>query len=321
MSVFLTVGITLFQQGTRAQNQDACRDVLQDGIRDQFSLNTQTNLKTSFKTGFCNSYRGASSGSSGGGLGVSIPLADAILGVKGNFSQSQQQDMASKYCASGSSDLSNDDYTAMMKRVASTQVVEAWSMCMHDRAPVAPGVGLTSEIDTAGGDDFVFKFRWVAGLNQNSARVQDFFVSNAICRGTSVQPNATIGTGWSVAQCTRKDAGPVMVTVSAADQLGATTQKLPGRSTTPSPQPTDSKTQCMNGSATACSSLWQQTKASCGYDAACIARSQCWMDKSRAITLIKISCQPDQNGQVNQQSCQFQTQNAKSVAERDCDTF
>jgi hypothetical protein len=313
---FLVFCIVVSCGNAKAQNQDSCRDILQDGIRDQFSNVNVSNLRSNFKTAFCNSNDTTNSGSTNAGLNVTVPLADALLGIGGKFGQDQQQQMRSKYCGSTGSDLSNDDYTAMMKRIASAQVVEAWSVCMHDRAPVPQGVGITSEIDTAGGDDFVFKFRWIAGLNQNSAKVQDFLVSNATCTGTSTRPDAVIGTGWSVVQCTRKNNGPVMVTVSAADQLGATTQKLPAASTPPPPAD-DLKTKCMNGSATACSSLSNQVRASCGFDAACIGRAQCWSDKSRAITLVKTVCAPGQN----QQTCDFQTQNVRRNLDMDCDSF
>ncbi len=292
ITLSLAACTSLFVGTAKGQNQDQCRDVLQDGIRDQYSVTNQTNLKSSFKNGFCSSMNNSSSGSTGAGLGVNVPLADAILGVKGNFNQDQQQTMKNKYCGNASGDLSNDDYVAMMKRVASQQVVEAWSQCMHDRAPVPAQSGLVSEIQTAGGTDFVFKFRWIAAFNQNNPTVGDFFTSHATCSGTSINKGALIGTGWSVAQCTRQGNEAVMVTLEAANQLGATTQTLQALGTTTPvvnapPAATDLKTKCMNGSATACSSSWQQTKDTCGFDAACIGRSQCWMNKSRAITLIK----------------------------------
>lgn len=209
-----------------AQNADQCRDVLQDGIRDQFSLARSSNLKSAFKNGFCSSMSNSSGSSAGGGGGISIPLADAIVGVKGNYSQDQQQAMKNKYCGNASSDLSNDDFESMMKRVASVAVIQAWSQCMHDRAPVPPQAGLVSEIESAGGSDFIFKFRWIAGFQKNSAIVKDFYVTHARCSGDSIATVTTIGTGWSVAQCTRQGNDAVMVTVEAADQLGATTQML-----------------------------------------------------------------------------------------------
>lgn len=86
---------------------------------------------------------------------------------------------------------------------------------------------------------------------------------------------------------------------------------------TESPQPPTLKQQCMDGSASACSALSTQLRATCDFDAACIARAQCWSDKSRAIVLVKTSCAPGQN----QQSCDFQTNNARPQLEMDCDTY
>ena len=77
------------------------------------------------------------------------------------------------------------------------------------------------------------------------------------------------------------------------------------------------KQKCMGGSATACSDLWQQLKPTCGFDVACMARAQCWSDKSRAITLVKTTCAPGQN----QQSCDFQTNNVQRQLQMDCDNF
>jgi len=86
------------------------------------------------------------------------------------------------------------------------------------------------------------------------------------------------------------------------------------------PAPGDLKAQCMGGSATACSNLGKQQKDTCGFDAACIGQAQCWMDKSRALTLIKTICDPG-SGQFNQQSCDFQRQNVGPTASRDCSNY
>lgn len=310
-----------------AEAQDQCKDVLQDGIRDQYAVSNQTNLKSSFQSGFCSSLNSSSGNSSGGGVGISVPLADALLGLKGNFNEDQKQSMKNKYCGSGSSDLSDDDYVAMMKRVASQQIVEAWVQCMHEHAPIQAQNGLTSDIQTAGGADFIFRFRWIAAFKQNDARVADFFASHATCVGNDISKGAVIGNGWSIAQCTRQGNDPVMVTLEAADQLGATTQILPGSSASLAAQndhatgANDVKAQCMSGEATACSTLWKNQKDNCGNDVACKAQAQCWSDKSRALTLIKISCSPDQNGNVNQQVCDNQKQYVARQAQMDCEHF
>jgi hypothetical protein len=315
---------SLFPGSVRAQNADQCRDVLQDGIRDQYSVTSSANMKSAFKNGFCNSTSNSSGSSTGAGLGVSVPLADAILGIKGNYSQDQQQAMKNKYCGNSSSDLSNDDYESMMKRVASVAVIQAWAQCMHDRAPVPPQAGLVSDVVSAGASDFVFRFRWIAGFQTNSAKVKDFFPSHATCSGPSISKGATIGTGWSVAQCTRQGNDAVMITVEADDQLGATTQTLPAITQTNggagggvADPLLDLKKKCMGGAATACQDIWNATKDKCGTDVACIGQSQCWMDKARALTLIKTSCQPGQNPQSSPVVCQA----VQKTADLDCENF
>src|ERR1700733_13747126 len=110
-----------------AQGTDQCRDFLQQGIRDEYSVTSSVDMRSAFKSGFCNSTSNSSGSTTGGGLGVSVPLADAILGVKANYNQDQKQEMSGKYCGNSSSSLSDDDYVSMMKRIASVAVVQTWS--------------------------------------------------------------------------------------------------------------------------------------------------------------------------------------------------
>jgi hypothetical protein len=80
------------------------------------------------------------------------------------------------------------------------------------------------------------------------------------------------------------------------------------------------KQKCMEGSASACSELDKRVQLTCGYDAACIARAQCWQNKSRALVLIENVCNPGFPN-YNAQSCAFQRQNVSQQAKADCDSF
>ena len=80
------------------------------------------------------------------------------------------------------------------------------------------------------------------------------------------------------------------------------------------------KRNCMGGSASACSELDKRVQLTCGYDAACIARAQCWQNKSRALVLIENVCNPGFPN-YNAQSCAFQRQNVSQQAKADCDSF
>jgi hypothetical protein len=80
------------------------------------------------------------------------------------------------------------------------------------------------------------------------------------------------------------------------------------------------KQECMGGSASACSELDKRVQLTCGYDAACIGRAQCWQNKSRALVLIENVCNPSFPN-YNAQSCAFQRQNVGQQAKADCDSF
>lgn len=80
------------------------------------------------------------------------------------------------------------------------------------------------------------------------------------------------------------------------------------------------KRKCMGGSASACSELDKRVQLTCGYDAACIGRAQCWQNKSRALVLIENVCNPSFPN-YNAQSCAFQRQNVGQQAKADCDSF
>ena len=80
------------------------------------------------------------------------------------------------------------------------------------------------------------------------------------------------------------------------------------------------KRKCMGGSASACSDLDKRVQLTCGYDAACIGRAQCWQNKSRALVLIENVCNPSFPN-YNAQSCAFQRQNVGQQAKADCDSF
>src|SRR5690348_5518396 len=80
------------------------------------------------------------------------------------------------------------------------------------------------------------------------------------------------------------------------------------------------KQKCMGRSASACSELDKRVQLTCGYDAACIGRAQCWQNKSRALVLIENVCNPSFPN-YNAQSCAFQRQNVGQQAKADCDSF
>jgi hypothetical protein len=75
---------------------------------------------------------------------------------------------------------------------------------------------------------------------------------------------------------------------------------------------------CMGGSASACSELDQRVQLTCRYDAACIARAQCWQDKSRALVLLHNVCDTN-SANYNADGCVIQRQNSGAQAKANCD--
>lgn len=312
--VSLTCGLMLVPLlACHAQSEDRCRDILQNGVRDEYSDVRNRNIRSSFQASLCSDYNQSSRSGSGGNLGVSIPIADALVGVKGGYSQDQVQKMGSKYCGDNASNLSDDDFTSMMKRVASEKVVEAWSNCMATTAGQG-GLQSATEID---GKEITFKIKWMPRFGVNSVTVDDFFVKGATCDPIRLRDGVSIGTEWKLQHCSRNGEGPVIITVEAANNMGSTIQSIPGVDQKPPPPPGESlKSKCMQGSSEACFELSKQVRQTCGYGPACNGPALCWENKASAILVVKNACEgPNSNAQI----CGIQTNNMKSHLDMDCD--
>ena len=314
---FFCLTVLLLATGLRSQAQsseDRCRDILVDGVRDEFSDLRNRNVKSAFQSALCSDIAQSGNNSSGAQGGFSVPIAAGLIGANGGYNQSQISALRNKYCAQTSTSLSDEDYSNMMKRVSSAKVVDAWSACMV--RIVNPDGGLQSLIEEAG-NQLIFRVRWNPRFNVSSVTVADFYASNAHCASTLLQPGSTIGTEWQIQHCVRLSNDPVIITLQATNQMGSTEQKLPALATkTEVPAPVTTKDKCMGGSASACSTLSTETRSSCNFDAACISRAQCWSDKSRAITLVKYTCDHQ-----NAEACTFQRNNVARQVSMDCDDF
>lgn len=130
----LTATATLAQVGQQVES--ICGKILDNGVRDNYYLYTETELYTLYKSRLCDlkSENYQSFSSSAGSLGLSIPIADAIVG----FDADSKQDSAvfrSKYSAFCASSYAQSDYKTRFQinqSQASASLANAWASCTKD---------------------------------------------------------------------------------------------------------------------------------------------------------------------------------------------
>lgn len=291
-----------------AQSADRCADVLRSGIFNENRSFNQSNYSSKLKDALCQSADSSSGSSSGGGGSLSYGLFSA----GGQYNQQHAQALKQMYCHQGSSDLSSSDVNWMMQRIASQYVLDAWSRCMEGPAHS----GLVGRIDDVNGANFNFKVRWIPAFGVNSTTATSFAVKGASCDPVIIANNVRIGTEEMTQPCTRNGHEGVSVVVNT--DHGSAVGTLPEVAAQSVPPPKTTKDNCMEGSATACSSLASQLLPTCGFDAACRARAQCWSDKSRAFVLVKQSCPANITAEQQQQCEQFK-QTILNSHSQDCD--
>ena len=217
--------VLLLSTAVCAGQEDRCRDVLQDGVKDQYSDLKNHDVRSSMQSAVCSAYDTSHNGSSGGEGSLNVPIAGKLLGASGGYDQKQLDTMGSKYCGDNSSKLSDSDYTNTLKRVASEKVLTAWSECMKEKFAGQQG-GLESDIEPSG-SEIVFKVRWVPRFNApGNVTVADLYTKGATCTSRTVYEGSEIGTEWKLVHCTRTGNDPVLISVEAADNNGSTSQKL-----------------------------------------------------------------------------------------------
>jgi hypothetical protein len=294
--------------------QDACRDVLLRDLGDKQVLQTNQDAQLATQHARCARAASGSQSSSGTNVGATYGGIGANFGQQSSGSNKQQ----SSDCGSASD---NEHFSAALYYAQTVyhDQVDAWKQCVTTQQQLACWA-------QPQGDPKHLTIH----INWSILSAQPSVVSSNLRIGDR-NPQTPLASG------ARLLLGDNLVYVDRATtedvtlDLQATSDKVSARSCSvwvphkeaapPPPAPGDLKTACMQGSATKCSELWKTTQATCGFDAACTGRAQCWMNKSRALTLIHSVCDPDASGHVDTQSCQLQSQNVRGVAERDCDTF
>ena len=307
MTVPVLLCVLLAPNLAKAQAADRCGDILKQGIFDQYRSLNQNNYSSRLKDALCQSSSSSSGNSGGGGLSVGIPIEGVPIKFGGNYDEKHVNEMKQNYCHDGSSSLDNGDLRWIMQQVASQAVVAAWSRCMHDTVRSS---GLVGAIDNVNGSQFIFRASWNAGYGVNEAVVSSFAVRGATCDPVILTTGTRITTEGIAQPCTRSGNGPVSIILNSNYGYAVGTLAEEKTKTT--------KDKCMEGSYTACDSLSKALRPTCGFDAACIARAQCWQDKSRAFTLAKQSCLAGITAQQQQECDQFHASMVNSHSQ-DCD--
>lgn len=124
-----------------AQQEDRCRDILQNGVKNEYSDLTNHDLRSSMRSALCAAYDESHNHKSGAEGGASIPVVGKL---QGGYSDSQLDSLGGQYCGDNASNLSDSDHTNTMKRVASEKIVDEWGKCM-DRQFAGQG-GLQSSL-------------------------------------------------------------------------------------------------------------------------------------------------------------------------------
>jgi hypothetical protein len=303
----LLLALVTFSHFAAAQAADRCRDILKQGIFNQFKTLNQGNYSSRLKDAMCQSSNSSSGNSTGGGLSVGIPIDGVPVKFGGDYDQKHVDELKQNYCRQTSSSLDSGDLQWIMQQIASQEVVAAWSHCMGN---FAKSSGLTGAIDNVNGPQFNFKVSWSAAFGVNEATVSSFAVRGATCDPVILTTGTKITTDGIAQPCTRTGIGPVSVILNSNHgyAVGMLAED----------KPKTLKDKCMDGSYNACSALSKNVRATCSYDAACLSRAQCWEDKSRGLILAKQDCPGAVTPQQQQQCEQFKAQMARSSSQ-DCD--
>lgn len=295
--------------------QDACRDVLLHDLGDKQVLQTNQDAQLASQHARCVRAASGSQSASGTDIGASYG------GIGANFGQKNSN--SSKQLSSDCGNASDGEHFSAALYYAQTvyqHQVDAWKQCMTTQQqlacwaqPQGSPKHLTIHINWA-----ILSAR--PSVVSSNLRVGDQNPQTPLAKGTQLL------LGDNLVYVDRAANEDVTLDLQAtSDNVTAKSCSVwvpHNEAATPPPPARDEiKTARMQGSATKCSDLWKKTQATCGFDAACTGKAQCWMNKSRALTLIHTVCDPDASGHVDTQSCQFQRQNVQSVAQRDCDTF
>ena len=213
-----------------AQSQNLCRDVLANGVREQYSVASDGDLRTAFRSALCSALGQSGEEGANADAGLTAPVKGLVDGGNAGYNGSQQRQMKTRYCGDGGSQLSDGDFGNMMESIASETVFADWSKCVEEAGRASSQdnqTGLVSDLQGEDQETLLFRTKWVPRPNSpRSVTVEDFYVRGATCQPLELAEGKSIGTEWVVQSCARqRDDGPVLFALEASNQMGSAVQR------------------------------------------------------------------------------------------------
>jgi hypothetical protein len=109
------------------------RDILKQGIFNQFKSLNQGNYSSRLKDAMCQSSSSSTGNSSGGGLSVGIPIDGVSMKFGCDYDEKHVDQLKQNYCRNSSSSLDSGDLQWIMQQIVSQDVVAASSLRRREK--------------------------------------------------------------------------------------------------------------------------------------------------------------------------------------------
>lgn len=187
-----------------------CREILESGIRNTYSLNRGGDFRRSFSSGFCSSNMQSGKSSSGGGIDVTIPVDGFPLGLGGNYSQKDAKSLQSNLCKNENGQLSDNQYEQVLRLVADPNIVSAWSACQQSQG----GLLINGNMRDATNLVIELQFRNLGNVHETTLTSKPQVVG-AVCPDLPWDKGTIINGSRQYAQCSRLGTSPVSFIVNS----------------------------------------------------------------------------------------------------------
>ncbi len=288
MAVAVVLGsfVPLFAYG-----QDACRDVLEQGLSRVDSYNRST-FGSDARNLICASSDELNRGRTSDGFSLNLPLAEGLLGIGARQSSERIGQIRARSCSSSIAVIRSDDLEWLKIRIAPADVVTAWSHCM-ERPSDSGGVETFADVVSPPvGQPFVFRVRWQPALGVNEAVVSEFVTVNVECETTPLAPGTRLTPQWIDLTCTRTSRDRAILLVRTRDDRGSRSRSFDAlpealRAAQPSAPPTAFE-RCQSNDAAGCTDLASELVRTCGNGATpeamgCQRKSMCYRNRATAL--------------------------------------
>jgi hypothetical protein len=193
-----------------------CREILEQGLRNTYSLVRSGDFKTSFSNSFCNSNLQKSSSSAGGNGDVGFETPYGPIGFGGGYDESQAKEFRNSACGGAHGSLSDAQYLNVLQKIADPNIVSAWSECQASSG----GLLLNGELLDSTNLKVSLVFRNVGPVTQ-AVLTDEPRVIGAVCENIPWKKGTLINGNRQFVMCTRKGNSAVFFIVNS-DYSGAT---------------------------------------------------------------------------------------------------